>query len=240
MPVLRFLPGPTAALDVCVASSIAAAACGDAAQAAFDRKKIGELRQQGIHYRPLVWTADGRPHPAALERFSTRQTLPPAETAESLHHRWNTKSNPPLHTAQAVHEVATQEYRVLESVNYELVTYTPADWVCLFEARFSLSVQHIRQRFPQGTGSLLSRLARVPSGVLARLALCLASDYVWDRPLSLQSTPSRIGSSAWFLSCLVWVRFLLSGARWFGPPLSTRGLLLSPRFLLSLAPFQNV
>ena len=54
----------------CVASSIAAAARGDAAQAAFDRKlshyrnEIGELRQQGIHYRPLVWTGDGRAHPA--------------------------------------------------------------------------------------------------------------------------------------------------------------------------------
>ena len=46
----------SAALDVCVASSIAAAARGDAAQAAFDRKlsqyrnEIGELRQQNIHY----------------------------------------------------------------------------------------------------------------------------------------------------------------------------------------------
>ena len=62
------VPGRSAALDV--ASSMAAAARGDAAQAAFDRKlsqnrnEIGELRQQGIHCRPLVWTADGRPRPA--------------------------------------------------------------------------------------------------------------------------------------------------------------------------------
>ena len=28
------------------------------------RNEIGELRQQNIHYRPLVWTVDGRPHPA--------------------------------------------------------------------------------------------------------------------------------------------------------------------------------
>ena len=61
--------GRSAALDVCVASSIAAAARGNAAQAAFDRKlthyrnELGELRQQKIHFRPLVWTADGR-HPA--------------------------------------------------------------------------------------------------------------------------------------------------------------------------------
>ena len=71
------VPGRSAALDVCVASSIAAAARGDAAQAAFDRKlshyrnEIGELRQQNIHLRSLVWTADGRPHRAAA---STRRS----------------------------------------------------------------------------------------------------------------------------------------------------------------------
>ena len=43
---------------MCVASPNAAAACGDAAQAAFKRK----LRP----YRPLVWTADARPHLAAV------------------------------------------------------------------------------------------------------------------------------------------------------------------------------
>ena len=44
--------------------------CSRLPQVAFDRKlahyrnEVGELRQQNIHYRPLVWTADGRPHPA--------------------------------------------------------------------------------------------------------------------------------------------------------------------------------
>ena len=28
------------------------------------RHEIPDLRNQGIHFRPLVWTADGRPHPA--------------------------------------------------------------------------------------------------------------------------------------------------------------------------------
>ena len=96
-----------------------------------------------------------------------------------------------------MHEVAAEEYRILESVNYELVTFTPADWVS--------------RRGSQVTGSLLSLLAPVPFGVLASVALCLASDYVQDRPLSLESSPSRIGSSAWFLSRGVWVSFLLSG-----------------------------
>ena len=69
--------GRSAALDVCVASSIAAAARGNAAQAAFDRKlthyrnELGELRQQKIHYRPLVWTADGR-HPGRHSTASVR------------------------------------------------------------------------------------------------------------------------------------------------------------------------
>ena len=73
--------GRSPTLDVCVASSIAAAARGDAAQEASDRKlshyrnEIGELRQQNIHCRPLVGTADGRPHPA-VQRSSTRQTSP--------------------------------------------------------------------------------------------------------------------------------------------------------------------
>ena len=32
------------------------------------------------------------------------------------------------HSARTVHEVIAEEYRVLESVNYELGTYTPGDW----------------------------------------------------------------------------------------------------------------
>ena len=105
--------------------------------------------------------------------------------------------------AQAVNEIVTEECRILESLNYELVTHTSADWVCLFGARFSLSIQHLRERFPQGTGSPLSLPARVPSKVLASV----------DSPLSLESTPSRVGSSAWFLSCVVSFSFLLFGAR---------------------------
>jgi hypothetical protein len=66
------VPGRSAALDVCIASPNAAAAQGDAAEAAFRRKLrhyrhvIPELASAGIVFRPLVWTADGRPHPAAV------------------------------------------------------------------------------------------------------------------------------------------------------------------------------
>ena len=45
---------------------------------------------------------------------------------------------PLLHSARTVHEVITDEYGILESVNYELGTYTMGEWVQLFELRFSL------------------------------------------------------------------------------------------------------
>ena len=72
-------------------SSTAAAARGDAVQAAFDRKlshytnEIVELRQQDIQFRPLVWTAYGRPQPAA-DIASSRNDQ--QMSAESLQRRW--------------------------------------------------------------------------------------------------------------------------------------------------------
>ena len=119
--------------------------------------------------------------------------------ADILGRRQN-RNLPPLHTAQAVHEVVAEENRTLDSVNCELATYSPADWVCLFEIRFFLSVDHLRQRFRQGTCSLFSLLARVPSRILQAWPCVLP---VRRRP-ALQSTPSRT-------RCLVWVSFLLSG-----------------------------
>ena len=84
---------------MCVVCSIAAAARGGAAQAAFDRKlshyrnEIGELRQQGIHDRPLVWTADGRPHPAVTRTLQYEEDIASNRngqhlSAKSLHRRW--------------------------------------------------------------------------------------------------------------------------------------------------------
>ena len=62
----------------CVASSTAAAARGDAAQAAFDPlQERNRITRTTEHSLPLVWTADGRRIPPSLERFSTRQTSLP-------------------------------------------------------------------------------------------------------------------------------------------------------------------
>ena len=82
-----------------MASSMAAAARGDAARATSDRKlthyrnEIGELRQQNIHYRPLVWTADGRPHPAVTRTLQYAADIASNrngqhQSAKSLRRRW--------------------------------------------------------------------------------------------------------------------------------------------------------
>ena len=112
---------------------------------------------------------------------------------------------PLLHSAWAVHEVVAEEHRILESVNNEVGTCTPGDWVKRFEVRFSLRARQLQHCFPQVTRSLLSR---VPTGVLASGALCIASAHIRGRPLS------RIGSSPWFLCCLPWVGLVRDGARW--------------------------
>ena len=75
------VPGRSAALDVCVTSANATAAAGDAPEAAFKRKLrhyrsiIPCLTRMGIVYRPLVWSADGRPHPAVTRtmRFAAER-----------------------------------------------------------------------------------------------------------------------------------------------------------------------
>ena len=64
------VPGRSAALDVCIASPDAAAAGEDACESAFRRKLhhyrrvIPELHAANIAFRPMIWSADGRPHPA--------------------------------------------------------------------------------------------------------------------------------------------------------------------------------
>ena len=130
-----------------------------------------------------------------------------------------------LHTVQAVHEVVVEEHGILGSANNSLSIYTPADWVRLFEARFSLSVEHLRQRFPQG---------------LAHCSLCWRASlpgfsHAWPcvLPVTLSERakrprPSRIGR------CLV-----LHVLGWSGPASCCQGevgsvvLLLFPALCVS-------
>ena len=80
-------------------------------------------------------------------------------------------------------------------------------------------------------------LARVPSGVLASLALCLANDCVRDRPRSLESTPRSHWKHSLVPLVLGLGQPLAVGSslrvkfRWLGPPPSTRVLLLFLRLL---------
>jgi len=94
------VPGRCAALDLCIASPLAAAAAGDAAEAAFKRKLrhyasvIPQLHAAGIAFRPLIWTADGRPHPAAtrtLQYAADRASYKGgrATTAREYVRRWS-------------------------------------------------------------------------------------------------------------------------------------------------------
>ena len=85
------VPGRSVALDVCVASTNAAAR-GDAAQVAFDRE-IPDNRGQGIVYRSMVWTADGHPHPAATRALQYAAYIASSRNGQqiletSLQHKW--------------------------------------------------------------------------------------------------------------------------------------------------------
>ena len=63
------IPGRDAALDVTIAAQDAAHAGEDCCASAFRRKLrkyarlLGPLAREGVGFRPLVWSAEGRPHP---------------------------------------------------------------------------------------------------------------------------------------------------------------------------------
>ena len=70
-----------------------------AAQAAFERQsphhrtEIPDLRAQGIVYRPLVWTADGRPRPAVTRTMQDVADIASCRngqqmSAKAIQHRW--------------------------------------------------------------------------------------------------------------------------------------------------------
>ena len=106
------VPGRSAALDVCVASPNAAAARSDA-QATFDRKltdyRNGTLDNHGIHYRPLVWTADGRQ--AVTRTFQYAADIASSRngqqmSAKSLQRRWKHELHIALVSLESSHDTA--------------------------------------------------------------------------------------------------------------------------------------
>eukprot|EP00930_Biecheleria_cincta_P046679 TRINITY_DN32221_c0_g1_i1.p1 TRINITY_DN32221_c0_g1~~TRINITY_DN32221_c0_g1_i1.p1 ORF type:complete len:344 (-),score=34.72 TRINITY_DN32221_c0_g1_i1:164-1195(-) len=93
------VPGHRTALDVCVVPPNASGAAGDAAEAAFRRKmrtyrrEIAELAAAGISVRPMAWTSNGRPHPAATRTLHYAAELAAnrnedASAANALLSRW--------------------------------------------------------------------------------------------------------------------------------------------------------
>ena len=92
------IPGVRAALDVCVAAQDAVAAGPDACGAAYRRKMrhyqhlFPQLRRAGVVFQPMIWSAEGRPHPAAtrvmesvLRRVKNRRG---AAAAAAYRERW--------------------------------------------------------------------------------------------------------------------------------------------------------
>ena len=88
------------------------------------------LRQQ------LVSALHCTPPGSLTQLHSSFQTLASRPALSLTFSRRQPRKVPPLHTAQAVHEVVVEEYRILDSVNYELASFMPADWVRLFETPF--------------------------------------------------------------------------------------------------------
>ena len=65
------------AVDVCVCSPIAHQSGKDSAETAVRRNKrhyasgINDMHKAGIEYNPIVWTSEGRAHPAAVRFMAT-------------------------------------------------------------------------------------------------------------------------------------------------------------------------
>ena len=113
------------------------------------------LRSSSIHCR---WDLDLRNRCALYPGLLTA-------LAASLGRLWHHNA-PTLHTSWTVQELIAAEARILESINCEVGTDTPADWVHLLAACFSLLAEQLRQRTPPAERSPLS-LTAVPADVMA-------------------------------------------------------------------------
>ena len=89
---------------------------------------------------------------------------------------------PSLHTGWTIQQIVTEEYRILDVLNYELSTHTPAAWIEVFEQRFSLWRQQQCQQ------------SRRPPPCFAHGAHVSAEAYVRDQPFTVVSRPSHVGA----------------------------------------------
>ena len=163
------VPGRSAALDVSVASPNAAAARGDAAQAAFDRKlsdyrqEIPDLRNQGIHCRPFVWTGGRRPHPVVTR---TLQCAADVASSRDGRIRFNTGGNTKLFRQRAA---MTRAVLPSGSSPVSLIE------LCITGAMFLLSTVELETTITQAwreTRPYQTTMTTSPPSPVNRLRLC--------------------------------------------------------------------
>ena len=117
---------------------------------------------------------------------ATRSTIGRLADGNRQTPRHQLHNAPSLHTAWTIQQIVTEEYRILEVLNFELATHTPAAWIEVFG------------NFSSRNAPLFSL---VPPDVLAHGAEDIAEVYVRRQPFTVDSRPSQVGASAWFLSC---------------------------------------
>ena len=114
---------------------------------------------------------------------------------------------PTLHTALTIQQVTRAEFRVLEVLNCELATPTPADWIDIFGRRLSLweEQQLLLSQHPN--------LPAAPPTVLVDFAHLIAEAHVQAYPFGANFRASQVGGSAWSISVAFWVCLSLTAAR---------------------------
>ena len=143
-----------------------------------------------------------------------------------------------------MHEVVVEEHCILDSVNYELATCTLADWVPLFETRFSLSVAS-SAALP--TGDWLTALTAGARPFRGSRTLGLVScQSLCPRPPTLPGIHAKSHRKLCLVPLVLGLDQLLAvrsslkvEPRWLGPPPLARVLLLFLR-LSYQASFQDV
>ena len=139
-----------------------------------------------------------------------RHTRPLADlpaTIARLLARRQPHNAPSLHTGWTIQQILTVECHILEVLNYELTTPTPAAWIEVLERRhFLWQVQQLQQPYRP-------HIPRGPLSVLADSARLIAKAHIRDHPFTANSRASQVGASAWFISVAIWVCLALIGVR---------------------------
>ena len=112
---------------------------------------------------------------------------------------------PKLRTAWTIQQVTRAEFHILEVLNYELGTLTPAAWIDIFGRRLSLWEQQ---------QLLLPQQPNLPAAptVLVDCAHLIAEGHVQAYSFCANSRASQVGASAWFISVAFWVCLSLIAA----------------------------